>query len=314
MNSLNLVKAGGDPKHFFDALAMSEREDRKASQNRKMIKMPSSSPELCWLAKELNWYWSRSCFRQHLVFQCCEPYYVIFKSKQRQRWASWSSCSGSRACHNSRLDWRRQRQSWRDTTSVTWYASDSTVTWYASDSTAWLHASVCHGPLDFEPIVQKKEWSELQWMQWWMPWMQTQFQWRFVETSHLCCDITSLQVFALFVNSISRFFGNPEPVRSVSTRYWPGTSTSMLHISTHRICGFFELWQLWLWPSKASFCLLDWQGSAMGSGIALLCVCDMAELGVTDSKDSWEPTIIRNQVNILGHAFLIKNSYRFAAE
>lgn len=47
MNSLNLVKAGGDPKHFFDALAMSEREDRKASQNRKMIKMPSSSPELC---------------------------------------------------------------------------------------------------------------------------------------------------------------------------------------------------------------------------------------------------------------------------
>ena len=53
MNSFNLVKAGGDPKHFSDALAMSEREDRKASQNRKMIKMPSSSQNYVDLQK--NW-------------------------------------------------------------------------------------------------------------------------------------------------------------------------------------------------------------------------------------------------------------------
>lgn len=203
MNSFNLVKAGGDPKHFFDALAMSEREDRKASQNRKMIKMPSSSPELCWLAKEVSWctsqtftaahchldqfmlvrahhlvfflwvqaihtnprgasspiyaiptrilaYWSRSYFRQHLVFQCCEPYYVISKSKQRQRWASWSSCSGSRAFHNSRLDWRRQRQiceiKWRDISSVTWYASDSTACFCLSWSFGfWAHCSTQDG-------------------------------------------------------------------------------------------------------------------------------------------------------------------------
>ena len=76
-----------------------------------------------------------------------------------------------------------------------------------------LHASVCHGPLDFEPIVpHKMEWT-MQWMQWWMPWMQTQFQWRFVETSHSfwvqTSLQTSLQVFALFVNSISRFFVLP---------------------------------------------------------------------------------------------------------
>lgn len=81
MNSLNLVKAGGDPKHFFDALAMSEREDRKASQSHKMIKMPSSSPELCWLAKELNWCTSQTSTAAHChldQFMLVRAHHMVF--------------------------------------------------------------------------------------------------------------------------------------------------------------------------------------------------------------------------------------------
>jgi hypothetical protein len=48
-------KAGGDPKHFFDALAMSEREDRKACQERQWLHMVAQcfhKLRLVWLLME----------------------------------------------------------------------------------------------------------------------------------------------------------------------------------------------------------------------------------------------------------------------
>ena len=55
---LSKYKAGGDPKHFFDALAMSERDDRKDSfiqVLKSLINLAGNKDAIRWRPSLLGW-------------------------------------------------------------------------------------------------------------------------------------------------------------------------------------------------------------------------------------------------------------------